>query len=258
MPVPEPSITTARRYIDLLLARGKVELPPIPPQCAIIYVADIIEQMKTLFPYSSLTLGITNPMQIYFFTPEHGPQFLVARGLHGAPMAAVQLEELIALGCDDFLVIGPAGHPTSQLQPDVPLGALVVATKAWIYEGTSPHYGCVEHSLPSDGAVERLKSVLHGLDLEFQQGAVATTDALYRETKSLLQHVLMRQGLAVEMELSALCTVAKYHGKTLAGLLFISDVVNLDSHWEFMLSPKIYHAVVHQLTSVVQEYMGQM
>lgn len=258
MSVPDSSITTAQRYIDFLLSREKsLELPVIPRHCVISYVPDVIGQMKALHSHRTLTLGVTNPMQLYFFTPEDGRSFAMARGMHGAPMAAVQLEELIALGCEEFLVIGPAGHPTAKLLPDMQLGELLLATRAMIFEGTSPHYGRSGHSLPAAGSVERLKITLQDLGLLFRQGTVATTDALYRETEMFINELLEQQVLAIEMELSALCTVAECRGKNLAGLVFISDLVRTDGSWDIAPSPKIYYNVVRHLTNAVRGYVEQ-
>lgn len=258
MSVRDSSITSARRYIDFLLMRkSPVELPDIPSQCIINYVPDVSESMKALYKHRSVTLGITNPMQLDVFSPDHGKSFAMSHGLHGSPMAAVQLEELIALGFENFLVIGPAGHPTSNNKPELDLGDLLLPTSAWIFEGTSPHYGKRKQSSPSDDAVRCLKDTLHDLELHYKQGAVATTDALYRETEPFLRKLLERQVLAVEMELSALFTVAHFHGKALAGLLFISDLVSIDGSWNIAPSPRVYRNVVRQLTDTVLTYTKQ-
>jgi len=254
----DPSITSARRYIDFLLMRkSSVELPDIPGHCIINYIPAVSDSMKALYPHQSLTLGLTNPMQLDVFRPDHGMSFAMSHGMHGSPMAAVQLEELIALGCENFLVIGPAGHPTSKSKPELELGELLLPTSALIFEGTSPHYGQREKSSPSIDAVTRLKDTLQELELHFRQGAVATTDALYRETGPFLQKLLERQVLAVEMELSALFTVAQFHGKSLTGLLFISDMVSIDGVWDIAPSPIVYRNVVKQLTDTVLTYIKQ-
>ncbi|NTU97083.1 MAG: nucleoside phosphorylase [Chlorobiaceae bacterium] len=258
MPVKDSSITSARRYIDFLLMRkGQVELQNIPGQCIINYLPDVSDSMKALYPYRSMTLGITNPMQLDVFSPDTGRPFAMSHGLHGSPMAAVQLEELIALGCEDFLVIGPAGHPTATDGPELELGELLLATSAWIFEGTSPHYGEHKQSKPSAEAVRHLISTLQDLELHCRKGAVATTDALYRETGPFLRKLLDRQILAIEMELSALFTVAQFHGKSIAGLLFISDLVGIDGSWHIAPSPKVYRTVVRQLTDIVLAFIKQ-
>lgn len=256
MSVRDSSITSAQRYIDFHLTHMScVELPDIPSQCIINYIPDVSDSIKTLYPHRSVTLGITNPMQLDVFSLDHGKSFAMSHGLHGSPMAAVQLEELIALGCENFLVIGPAGHPTSKSKPELELGELLLATSALIFEGTSPHYGQRKQSSPSADAVKRLRNTLQNLELHFRQGAVATTDALYRETEPFLRKLLERQVLAIEMELSALFTVAHFHRKAPAGLLFISDLVSIDGNWNIAPSPRVYRNVVRQLTDTVLAYI---
>ncbi len=255
MSAPDTSITSAQHYIDFLLARKSPhELPDIPNRCIINYVPDVNDTMKSLFPHRSVTLGITNPMQLDVFSPDDGISFAMSHGLHGSPMAAVQLEELIALGCENFLVIGPAGHPTSKRKPELELGELLLPTNAWIFEGTSPHYGKHKQSAPSADAVKRLKNTLQDLGLQYSQGAVATTDALYRETEPFLQKLLEKQVLAIEMELSALFSVAHFHSKAIAGLVFISDLVSTDGNWKIAPSPRVYRNVVQLLTDTIITY----
>ncbi len=258
MKFQDSSITLASKYLDFLLKRKNiVECRNIPDQCIINYVPELNNSLKALYPYRSFSLGITNPMQLNVFSPDDGKPFVVSQGMHGSPMAAVQLEELIALGCGNFLVIGPAGHPTAKSVPDLDLGELLIATNAWIYEGTSPHYGRRKKSSPSAIAVKRLGKALADLQLHYKEGSVATTDALYRETGSFLQKLLEREILGIEMELSALFTVADFHKKDLAGLVYISDIVGIDNRWNIAPSPKVYRTVVRQLTDVVLKFIKQ-
>lgn len=65
-------------------------------------------------------------------------------------------------------------------------------------------------------------------------GRVWTTDAPYRETLSKVTSYQHQGVLAVEMEMSALMTVAAYRGVKLAGLLVVSDeLFNLTWHAGF-------------------------
>lgn len=250
-----PSITSARRYIDFLRARaGRSEVPAMPHCCVISYVDDISALLRARHPFRSMTLGITNPMQVQVFKPESAAAFAVARGMHGAPMAAVQMEELIALGCQEFLIIGPAGHPTGGPEGGLGLGDLVLATKALIFEGTSPHYGRTTSVAPSPGAVDRLATVLHRLELPHRQGVVASTDALYRETPPFITSLLEQGVLAIDMELSALCTVAAFHRRSIAGVLFVSDLVRLRGPWEIAPPMRVYARLVRQLCGIAGAY----
>jgi uridine phosphorylase len=247
------SITSASQYLAHLRGSG-LALPAIPRRCIVSYVSDVIESAKARFPCRSVSLGSINPMWVHFFMPEDDAPFAIVRGLHGAPMAAVLLEELVALGFEEFLVLGPAGHPTNRVRPDLHPGDLLLVTEARIFEGTSPHYGRDRHCCAGAAALARLQRIVRQLGIACREGATATTDALYRETPEFIEELIGQEILAVEMELSALFTVAEFHRKQLCGLVFISDLVRLDGRWEIGFSHESFHTVVENLSSIALEY----
>ena len=121
------------------------------------------------------------------------------------------LEELIALGFRRFVTMGCAGVPSNGAGPAVPMGGVVLANRALIYEGTSPHYTPHERvAYPDAAGMKHLSELLTSHGIDYQVGAVATTDALYRETPSFLDELLDSGVIAIDMELSALFTVARF------------------------------------------------
>ena len=73
----------------------------------------------------------------------------------------------------------------------------------------------------------------------FLKGEVWTTDAPYRETPEKIEFYQKRGVLAVEMELSALMTLALYREVKLGGLLVVSDEL-FDLKWHTGFSnPKL-------------------
>jgi uridine phosphorylase len=130
------------------------------------------------------------------------------------------LEKLIALGAQRLWVLGWCGS----LQPDLRIGDLVVPITAFSEEGTSAHYPVDEQSRRSDPCLnEHLKRALHRANLPFRAGPVWTTDAIYRETRAKVAEYGSMGILAVEMEISALISVAAYRSVALAGVLVVSD-----------------------------------
>lgn len=253
----QASITSARRYIDYLLAsHPELKLPAIPTRCVISYTKAVTDQVKSRYRHRSFSLGFTNPIEVNFFFPKGGADsFAIARGLHGAPMAAVLLEELIALGFGEFLVIGPAGHPSTLANTDMGVGELLLPTEAWIYEGTSPHYGRSGRVSPHGFVVDQVRKCLHHLGIPCREGCVATTDALYRESRSFVKELVEKQALAVDMEMSALFSVADYYARPLGGLIFISDVVSTEGAWELGLCGERLDNLYHRLTDIVLEFV---
>ena len=138
----------------------------------------------------------------------------------GAPQAVIAMEKLIVLGAKKIWVLGWCGS----LQPDLPTGHLIIPTNAVSEEGTSNHYPISNRLPESNTALNRmLEEALIQQSLPFSRGSVWTTDALYRETPDKVKTFQDQGILAVEMEISALMTVALYRSVAMAGLLVVSD-----------------------------------
>jgi purine-nucleoside phosphorylase len=81
----------------------------------------------------------------------------------------------------------------------------------------------------------RLKTAMERLGTAFEQGPTWTIDAPYRETVSEIRRYRLRGILTVEMEASAMFSVARLRDCEAAALFVVSD--NLDERgWE----PRFY------------------
>lgn len=147
----------------------------------------------------------------------------------GGPSAAATLEELIALGCRRFLLVGGAGS----LVEGQKLGQLVLVDEAVRDEGLSHHYLSAAPTVcvPPDH-LRRLQTRLSALGVEARRGTTWTTDALYRETPERLQKRRREGCLTVEMEVASLLAVAEFRGVELGALLFCGDDLSTDT-WDF-------------------------
>ena len=74
--------------------------------------------------------------------------------------------------------------------------------------------------------METIKAVLRRFNLDFHEGKVWTTDAIYRETRQKIEQFQKKGALAVEMELSALFSAGRYRGVDVAAVLVVSDEVS--------------------------------
>jgi nucleoside phosphorylase len=249
------SITHARRYVEYVLERRNIDLPPIPAACVISYMTGLIDLAKAAFPHQIIDLGCTTHAPIHLFHPEHASPFAIAQGHHGAPMAAVMLEELIALGFERFLSVGAAGHPCNGQGAKLEVGDIVLPDTALIFEGTSFHYRAEgDISIPAPAQLDLVSSILQANGMRFTTGRVATTDALYRETPEFIQTITERQAIALDMELSALFSVASFHGKEIAGLLYISDIISALGDWQLGLMGQFPERLEHELFAVAQAF----
>jgi purine-nucleoside phosphorylase len=139
----------------------------------------------------------------------------------GAPYAAMLLENLIVWGARQIIFIGWCGAISDQVH----IGDIILPTSIYIDEGTSRHYGA-GNNLPLQLIFPLVPKVRQALDSNkkaYHAGAVWTTDAVYRETRSDVAVHRKNGILAVEMEFSALASVARFRGVDLAGLLVVSD-----------------------------------
>jgi uridine phosphorylase len=139
----------------------------------------------------------------------------------GAPYAVMVLETLIAWGAQKFFFLGWCGS----ISEKVKIGDIIVATSAIIDEGTSGHYKGNETriSFPSASMLTALKNVLRQNQADYHNGAIWSTDAIYRETREKVNYFQRQDAIGVEMEISALFTVAKFRGVDLAAMAVVSD-----------------------------------
>jgi purine-nucleoside phosphorylase len=70
-----------------------------------------------------------------------------------------------------------------------------------------------------------------------------------------VKELVEKQALAVDMEMSALFSVADYYARPLGGLIFISDVVSTEGAWELGLCGERLDNLYHRLTDIVLEFV---
>ena len=167
--------------------------------------------------------------------PDQGAPFFVSRlitdsdGISvagpfvGSPYAAMMLESLIAKGAKRILVLGWCGS----LRSDIQTGDLIVPNLGLVDEGTSRHYVPLDpvtpETLPHPDLTAALANGLETRGLNCVQGPVWTTDAIYRETPKKIAWFKDQGAIAVEMECSALFSVALHRNVDVAALLVVSD-----------------------------------
>jgi len=152
----------------------------------------------------------------------------------GAPVAVMCLEKLIALGAKKIILYGWCGS----LQEGLRAMDVLLPTEALSEEGTSRHYQAQsqdqckgqnghqqERMFASPTLHTHLGSILTAADFPYQTGKIWTTDAPYRETRTKVADYAGQGINGVDMEFSALCTVAAFRGVELAAAMLVSDEV---------------------------------
>ena len=127
----------------------------------------------------------------------------------GAPSAAIAIEELANVGVETILRVGTTGG----LQRRIEIGDMVVATAAAKNEGTSDRYEPAEYPAVADyDVLSTLVETAEKNDENVHVGPIATDDAFYNETEVIVADWEDAGILAVEMEASALFTLARRRG----------------------------------------------
>ncbi len=184
---------------------------------------DYFVSLKQGKNFSRVEMGFFNLYQV----KDGDISFTLAGSFLGAPQAVMGMEMIIPLGVKRIWVFGWCGS----LDPTLRIGDLVIPTRGISEEGTSQHYPIGEMPLTTDTALNEI--LVEALEKEGQtvrRGMVWTTDAPFRETPSKVKEFQDRGVLAVDMEMSALMTLAIFRDVKLTGLLVVSDEL-FDLKW---------------------------
>jgi len=125
----------------------------------------------------------------------------------GAPVAALILDELIALGVRRFIKIGAAGS----LLNDCPFGDVILAEAAIRDEGVSHHYlPAAKFAYPSSSLTAQFAAALERRGVVYRPGTTWTIDAVFRETVAEANSYQAEGVATVEMEAAALFAVGAF------------------------------------------------
>ena len=148
-----------------------------------------------------------------------GSRFVAGPAL-GAPAAALVMEKLIVLGARRIFFLGWCGA----VCPTLRIGDILVPDAAVSGEGTSVYYGECRKPMPCKVLSRHVESLVGGCGLQWKKGTVWSTDAPYRESRKHLRMLHQtEQVVAVDMEFSALCSVASFRQVAFGGAMIVSD-----------------------------------
>ena len=197
--------------------KGKTD-PDVGPDVIMVMIRSEIEFLtKVTKNVKSFDMGF---FKLFQSNSGQKISFTLAGPFLGAPQAVMGMEKIIALGAERIWVVGWCGS----IQHDLKIGDLVIPASAVSEEGTSHHYPIDEKKRHTNGELNgMIEKSLQEKGYSFRRGLVWTTDAPYRETPAKIKVYQKRGVLAVEMEMSALITLAVFRKVKIAGLLVVSD-----------------------------------
>jgi len=205
----------------------------LPPKLMMIFASQVLDKLK-----DKLDLW-TSPDRFAFFGGDcefyrvrGNEEMGFIEGTIGAPIGSSALDTAIARGVTEVFILGLCGAVSSDLR----IGDLVIPNEAIREEGTSYHYAPSEKAArPNKSAYFRLKEYTENTEHTVHTGKTVSTDAPYRQT--INRELGWRESgiIGVDMEMSALFTVAKYRDIPAVGLFVVSDDHDLTGvhDWEW-------------------------
>ena len=153
--------------------------------------------------------------------PACGNHAAVAGPALGAPAAALVVERLSRSGARMIFLLSLCGS----LTPDLRIGDLFIPTGGISEEGTSRLYQDGKIPPPDLSLTARIRKSCRTSGLKSLEGLIWTTDAPHRETPDKIASFIEQGTLAVDMEFTALSTLAQFHKLRFAALMVVSDEV---------------------------------
>ena len=138
----------------------------------------------------------------------------------GCPSAAIVVEELAKIGAETFIRVGTTGA----LQPDIEIGDIIIVTAAVRADGTTRSYLPVEYpAVANFDVVSALLQVSRKMKKEVHPGIVLTSDAYYGENTEAIRRFGETNVLSIEMECSAIFTLAGLKGLRSGAILAVDS-----------------------------------
>ncbi len=227
--VPDPSrfLITPRKLVQTFAERYDVDMArlELPETAILVPVVPLFMKLTRVLKGEPMTAWKWKSPLFHEFALGEGKKGVLACCPIGAPNVAIAIEELAAFGVRFLYFFGFAGGIGEKVSP----GTLVLPHYAHVGEGTTRYYKDGPLSF-ADG--ELLEAVKCALETETGETLtvcpVWTTDALYREGRTEVERFARMGVCGVDMEVSAVFSVAKTLSVRAVALLWISDLLSLE------------------------------
>ena len=150
---------------------------------------------------------------------------LIVQPFLGGPNASGLIEELNYYGIKNIIAIGTALNVKNNRN------SLMLVDYAYIGEGTSRYYNYnLDRIKMSNILNTKIKKFLTKNNYPYFTADIFTTDAYYRESKSLIEYLRSINVCAIDMECSAFATVCKNKNINFSQIIFFKDGID-DNVW---------------------------
>ena len=148
-----------------------------------------------------------------------GRKVTVGNGGFYAPDSAFVTEFLCVGGINTLIRLGSAGA----LREDINVGDYILATDIIRGDGATKYYVDDNYVSKVDNEVTSKIEEVFTTAGTLHRGGVWTTDALFRETKEIVNPYIEKGAIAVDMVTSPFVTVANIYKRKAAAVLAVSD-----------------------------------
>jgi purine-nucleoside phosphorylase len=184
------------------------------------YIASTFLENSKLYTEHRGMLGFTGTYK--------GIRVSVQTSMMGCPSAAITCEELATLGAKVIIRVGTCGGVSPNLKP----ADLVIAQASLARDGTTRQYmGESNHTpIATWRIVRAAEDAARAANLPHAVGLIASDDSFYSVTAEEARGLFTSRGvLGLEMEASAVFTVAHLRGMEAACLATVSNYIGDES-----------------------------
>lgn len=211
------------------LGRGKPVVEPqqfiskmdFPSRSLLLFTSSMVDAVKKFVkPIDKIKYPSNRPFRAVYLDAE----ISVLTPFYGAPAAIFAFEMAVARGINKFIIVGEAGA----IDPKLKITDLVLPNWGIREEGTSFHYKPSDYTPKINNYIyDELKKTIRerGYGDKLYIGGVWSIDAVFRETRDKVVKYRNKGILCLDMESTALMTVADYRNVDIAILLVISDLL---------------------------------
>ncbi|MBQ9539573.1 MAG: nucleoside phosphorylase [Treponema sp.] len=167
-----------------------------------------------------------NPVDVYRFKEQKN--VLITLGYVGCPACAGNLEFFAACGVKKVMFCGGGGV----LDKNIKVGELLVVEGAIRDEGFSYRYVKPSRYIYADKKiVNKISAYLEQHKISYLTGLTWTTDAMFRETKALVEKRKAEGAKIVEMEQAGCIAVSQFRNLDYGAIIYGGDDVSQDE-WD--------------------------
>lgn len=192
-----------------------------PNKAILVFTNSMVNAIKKLTkPIDEIKYPSNFPCRVMYKDAE----LSVLMPYYGAPATIFAFEIAIAYKINKFIIVGEAGA----IDPRVKLTDLVLVSWGIREEGTSYHYKPSDYIPRINNYIQKelVKTIQErGYENKLHIGGVWSIDAVFRETEDKIKEFRNKGILCLDMESTALMTVADYRNVDIAILLVISDLL---------------------------------